>query len=974
MNIFELAAKISLDDKGFKKGVETAKKSSEDLRKDVMKLAQTYKAQGMSMSDALKKAHATIDKSQYETTKESEKQSNKFSLNWKNVFSGIGKAAQVTGKVVATSFKAAVFTAELGGKAGGALLSVGEKAVNAFETAGRAAIDAGGKVQTLGETAAKVTAGISAAIAAGTAGLVKLSTDQFAEYEQLVGGVETLFKDSAAVVQTYANYAYKTAGLSANEYMSTVTSFSASLLQSLGGDTKAAAEYANQALVDMSDNANKMGTDMSLIQNAYQGFAKQNYTMLDNLKLGYGGTKTEMERLVADAAKLDDSIDASSLSFGNIVKAIHAVQTEMGITGTTAKEAATTIQGAANMTKASWKNLLTALAKGNRNYGKELSALIDSAGIYIDNLVPRVKNVLGSIYNIIDTRLVEGGNFLVKLLGNADAALPTVLGKVQHLVKKTVDFIGSKKDDIKAAATSMFDGLLSGFTETVDNVLPLIGDFLPTVITKFFTLKSSLFGVGMDIVGTVAESIGNNSDLIADSFFGSVESISASISRNSGKLTDGGLKLFDAFLDGFIKRGPDIITGFAGLISDLAKKITSSGTVKKLATAAKTLFGSLTSSFSLVVDDLMPLVSELVPIIAEGILTKYDVLLNTGLDVIMAIAEGLANNAGELADKAVGVITKFVEKITSPEVLGKLVPAAIKILGKLADEFANNIDKLLTGVEKIIGYIVDELKKEDNLKNLTNSASTIISKLASFIISNLGSAASAALDLAGAAFEIISNVITSLSDEDSLTEIKNGATDFVKNLAEKIKNIDFNQIEEVLEAALEVVGALLGGMLSDEALEDMALAAGSVVTKLFQYIIDEVREFFIEFGEFQTKAINDMFSKEYWEDLLRDLDAKMKEFERQRKEREWERIKEKEKNGSHRNGLSYVPYDGYIAELHEGERVLTRGEARDYKAGGSGLVVNVTVNGARYSDEESLAEAVAEKIQEKIERERAVYA
>lgn len=211
MNIFELAAKISLDDKGFKKGVAAAK----------------------------------------------------------NTFSVLGKG--ISG------------TVNLAGKAGGALLSVGEKAVNAFETAGRAAIDAGGKVQTLGETVAKVTAGISAAIAAGTAGLVKLSTDQFAEYEQLVGGVETLFKDSAAVVQTYANYAYKTAGLSANEYMSTVTSFSASLLQSLGGDTKAAAEYANQALVDMSDNANKMGTDMSLIQNAYQGFAKQNYTMLDNL-------------------------------------------------------------------------------------------------------------------------------------------------------------------------------------------------------------------------------------------------------------------------------------------------------------------------------------------------------------------------------------------------------------------------------------------------------------------------------------------------------------------------------------------------------------------------------------------------------------------------------------------------------------------------------------------------------------------
>lgn len=655
-----------------------------------------------------------------------------------------------------------------------------------------------------------------------------------------------------------------------------------------------------------------------------------------------------MKRLVADAAKLDDSIDASSLSFGNIVKAIHAVQTEMGITCTTAKEAATTIQGAANMTKASWNNLLTALAKGNRNYGKELSALIDSAGIYIGNLVPRVENVLGSIYSIIDTRLVEGGNFLVKLFGDAAAALPTVLGKVQHLVKKTVDFIGSKKTDIKTAAISMFDGLLSGFTETVDNVLPLIGDFLPTVITKFFTLKSSLFGVGMDIVGTVAESIGNNSDLIADSFFDSVESISASVSRNSGKLTDGGLKLFDAFLDGFIERGPDIITGFAGLISDLAKKITSSGTVKKLATAAKTLFGSLTSSFSLVVKDLMPLVSELVPIIAEGILTKYDVLLNTGLDVIMAIAEGLANNAGELADKAVGVIDKLVEKIGSDSVLGKFLESGSKIIGALANAITSNLDGLLGSVGKIIGTIVDTLGKKETLKGLADGAVDIIDKLAEFLGDNLG-------DIGKGVVNIIERLVKAFSTEENLKKLEEAVPKIIDGLCDFIKALaDPNKVASIMEAAIAVVGALAKGMLSKEALSALWDAVETIVMRIME-----------PFTDF-----------EMWEAALSSDPNDLHEYlERQRK------IEEKIRNGqrgfgggSHRNGLSYVPYDGYIAELHEGERVLTRGEARDYKAGGSGLVVNVTVNGARYSDEESLAEAVAEKIQEKIERERAVYA
>lgn len=880
MNIFELAAKISLDDKGFKTGIAAAKKT----------------------------------------------------------FTALGKAA--TG------------TVKLATKAGGALIGIGEKTVNAFETAGRAAIDAGGKVQTLGETVAKVTAGISAAIAAGTAGLVKLSTDQFAEYEQLVGGVETLFKDSAAVVQTYANYAYKTAGLSANEYMSTVTSFSASLLQSLGGDTKAAAEYANQALVDMSDNANKMGTDMSLIQNAYQGFAKQNYTMLDNLKLGYGGTKTEMERLVADAAKLDDSIDASSLSFGNIVKAIHAVQTEMGITGTTAKEAATTIQGAANMTKASWKNLLTALAKGNRNYGKELSALIDSAGTYVENLFPRVKNVLGSIYNIIDTRLVEGGNFLVKLFGDASNALPQVLSKVQHLFKKTVDFIGSKKTDIITAASNVFGGLLEGFTTTVNTALPLIGDFLPTAIEKIFSFKSTVFDVGMNIVGTVAESIGNNADRLSDAFFGAVNSIFTSINNNYPRLKEGGLKLFGALLDGLTVNGPKLITGISDILRDFIKSLRSSGTIKKLSEAARTVFGTIKESFSLVMEDLMPLVSDLVPIIAEGLITKYDILLNAGFDVLMAIADGLASNAGELSSAAVGAIDKLVAKIAQPEVLDKLIESGKKIVSSLGSAITKNLDSILGSAGDIIDAIVTELGKEETLEGLADGAVDIIDSIASFLGDNLG-------DIGKGVVNIIERLVKAFSTEENLKKLEEAVPKIIDGLCDFIKALaDPNKVASIMEAAIAVVGALAKGMLSKEALSALWDTAETIVMSIMEPFTD----------------------LEMWKAALSSDPNDLHEYlERQRK------IEEKIRNGqvgfgggardgSHRNGLSYVPYDGYIAELHEGERVLTRSEARDYNSGGSGLTVNVTVNGARYSDEESLAEAVAEKIQEKIERERAVYA
>ena len=258
-----------------------------------------------------------------------------------------------------------------------------------LKDAGQSAEDTATKASGLGDkiknglgTAGKLAGGMVvaglAAAGAGVVSLTKQAVSNYAEYEQLVGGVETLFKDNADTVQEYAANAYKTAGLSANEYMETVTSFSASLLQSLGGDTAEAAKVADMAIIDMSDNANKMGSDMTSIQNAYQGFAKQNYTMLDNLKLGYGGTKEEMQRLIDDANKLREAqglnADLTIDSYADIVTAIHEVQTEMGITGTTAEEASSTIQGSLGQVKSAWQNLLTGFA----TEGADLDTLFDN--------------------------------------------------------------------------------------------------------------------------------------------------------------------------------------------------------------------------------------------------------------------------------------------------------------------------------------------------------------------------------------------------------------------------------------------------------------------------------------------------------------------------------------------------------------------------------------------------------------------
>lgn len=285
--------------------------------------------------------------------------------------------------------------------------------------AGNEAGEASGKsmMQSLKSTAVKLVS----TLAIGAT--IKKAFDIGADLEQQIGGVETLFAESSAIIRKYADDAYRTAGVSANEYMKNVTSFSASLLQGLGGDTAKAAEYANTAMVDMSDNANKFGTDIGAIQNAYQGFSKQNYTMLDNLKLGYGGTKEEMQRLIKDAAAVSDSVDAESLSFDNIVQAIHVTQEQVGIMGTTNKEASTTFSGSLGAMKASWDNFLAGLmmnGKDGVDMNTYLQPLVDSIGTFVfNNLIPAVGRFIAAVFEAVPGLLEIGLNSISESISEA---------------------------------------------------------------------------------------------------------------------------------------------------------------------------------------------------------------------------------------------------------------------------------------------------------------------------------------------------------------------------------------------------------------------------------------------------------------------------------------------------------------------------------------------------------------------------
>lgn len=317
------------------------------------------------------------------------------------------------------------------------------------------------------------------AVASGIKSLISGAIEGYGEYEQLVGGVETLFGSSADTVIKNAENAYKTAGLSANAYMETVTSFSASLLQSMGNDTEAAAKKADLALTDMSDNANKMGTDMQSIQNAYQGFAKQNYTMLDNLKLGYGGTKEEMQRLIDDANALNAAqgnyTNYSIESYADIVDAIHTVQTEMGITGTTALEASTTVEGSINSMKAAYQNFVTGLGDQNADIGALTEELIQSAGNVAKNVLPVIESV---VKNIAETVREQGPDMITRFVAYATEKLPEVLKLGIQLIVSLVKGLAQNLPELLRGTLALVDAIISAFLDSLPDIIEVGKDIV----------------------------------------------------------------------------------------------------------------------------------------------------------------------------------------------------------------------------------------------------------------------------------------------------------------------------------------------------------------------------------------------------------------------------------------------------------------------------------------------------------------
>lgn len=478
-------------------------------------------------------------------------------------------------------------------------------------------------VQSAMSAMGKVVAVGAAALGVAMVGVGKSALDAYADYEQLVGGVDTLFKDSSAQVQAYAAQAYQTAGVSANTYMEQITSFSASLISSLGGDTAAAAEMGNTAIMDMSDNANKMGTDIGTIQQTYQSLARGNYAMLDNLKLGYGGTKSEMERMIADANRVKEAngemADLSVDSFADVVEAIHIIQGEMGITGTTALEASTTITGSVNAAKAAWSNWLAELGKENADMQAVTTQLVDAVAVAAGNVVPRVITIVQTLFTFITTNATTWlQTELPKLLGQFQAwvtgSLPTLIQQGSSMLLGVVQGIVDNLPQITSAAVQLLTTLIDGLANQMPQLVPLAMQMVLNVVQGIINNLPQIIDSGIRLIQSLVQGILNALPQLIAQAPSMIGQLASGIISNLPKIINAGIDILQSLASGIVSAVPQLIGQIPSIISQIISSFASgdwgsigsniiSGICEGISGATGWLWDTITSALGGLVDE-----------------------------------------------------------------------------------------------------------------------------------------------------------------------------------------------------------------------------------------------------------------------------------------------------------------------------------------------------------------------------------
>lgn len=605
-----------------------------------------------------------------------------------------------------------------------------------------------------------VTVGMTS-FAAGISYITKNAVSEYASYEQLVGGVETLFKDSSAKVMEYAKSAYKNQGLSANDYMETVTSFSASLLQSLNNDTAKSAEVADLAISDMADNANKMGTSMEMIQNAYQGFAKQNYTMLDNLKLGYGGTKEEMERLLEDASKLKqaqgENVEYSIDSFADIVEAIHVIQDEMDITGTTAKEAADTIEGSINTLKASWTNLLTGLADGEQNIQELGQQFTDAFGNVVKNVMPRVKQALQTIPTVIQ----QITPVLVSAVTDILPDLITAVGALLvGLAKALPSLIGGLIEAVKEVGVTIISNLFSG---NIDGAVGSLTAILAPCIWAFSKFGNVIKPIASLLSG-LASPIG-----IAVLAIGGLIAIFVSAYNSSDE--------FRAKVDEAFSKIKEII----GNVIEAVK-----GFIDSFCELCKTVWDEWG-------DDIMNVVTvsfEFVSSFIENILGVVKGIIDTVTALIKGDWEGVWNGIKEIVSNVWDLIKDKTNVVIN--LIKSIIQVGLDVIKGLFSTIWNAIKSLVStvwdGIKNTVSNAINSVSStvSNVLGTIKNTFSSIWDGIKNVVSNAIDGVKNTVSNGLGGAYNAVSNTLGNIGNKFS--SIWDGVKNTVSNAISNVKN------------------------------------------------------------------------------------------------------------------------------------------------------------------------------------------
>lgn len=633
----------------------------------------------------------------------------------------------------------------------------------------------------IGSSAIKVGKGLAvagAAAATAVTALVSKSVGAFADYEQLTGGVETLFGAGGRSVEEYAqsvgksvsdiqgkydslmsaqnvvlenaNKAYMTAGMSANEYMDTVTGFSASLISSLGGDTNKAADYANSALVDMSDNANKMGTDMESIKNAYQGFAKQNYTMLDNLKLGYGGTQEEMKRLLSDAEKLTGQrYDISS--FADITQAIHAIQTQMDITGTTAKEASTTISGSWGSLKAAFQNVLVGLTTGGDMFDQSLDALINTAVTFGQNIIPAIKGALSGVGYLIEGLAPVIGETIPPLINDL---APTLANSAVSLISSLVNGLTQNATQFSECLSNMIIVAVAGISTVVPQLLDAASKIVSNLMQGLTNSMPQIVNGAVTLIEGLVNGLVNNIPLLIMGAVQLVASLANGLIANLPRIIDAGVNLITGIVSASYSMMPQIIQNGMQLVVNLAVGLVRA--IPQLIAALPRITGAIVKGFKSV--NWFDLGLQLIKSIWEGIKSIGSEMWN-----------GVKEKTSELWGGVKNVVSEKLNNIKSTyDAHGRgLKGATFAAIEGVKEYYRTGYDAInqLTGgklgeVVNAVGEKMEVVKGKfsEAFGNVKNTVMTIFENIKNGITEKISAAVNKVKEIFGSIAEKVSDV------------------------------------------------------------------------------------------------------------------------------------------------------------------------------------------------------------------------